>query len=213
MKKSGVPHEASHSVTLSETDRASLQTFIHAGKASARTFTRAHILLKAVEGWTDTQICEALDVTQYLHPRAPIVPRSRCRGGTVRQATSTSPRGSDRRPGGASGCHRLHTSTPRPRPLDNAAARRQGSRTGFCQIDLARNHSPTAQKNELKPWQHEQWCIPNVEAEFVSPMEDVLDLYEEDYDPCAGYLGHLFIKIGDVCQENRERASLCSMRM
>jgi len=34
-------------VTLSETDRASLQTFIHVGKANARTFTRARVLLKA----------------------------------------------------------------------------------------------------------------------------------------------------------------------
>lgn len=51
-------------VTLSETDRASLQTFIHAGKATARTFTRARILLKAAEGWTDAQICEALDVSR-----------------------------------------------------------------------------------------------------------------------------------------------------
>ncbi|HZU00321.1 MAG TPA: helix-turn-helix domain-containing protein [Ktedonobacteraceae bacterium] len=51
-------------VTLSETDRASLQTFIHAGKAAARTFTRARILLKAAEGWTDGQICQALDVSR-----------------------------------------------------------------------------------------------------------------------------------------------------
>jgi hypothetical protein len=28
-----------------------------------------------------------------------------------------------------------------------------------------------------------QWCIPEVSAEFVWPMEDVLDLYEEPYDP------------------------------
>jgi len=51
-------------VTLSETDRASLQTFIHAGKANARTFIRARVLLKAAEGWTDAQICEALDISR-----------------------------------------------------------------------------------------------------------------------------------------------------
>jgi hypothetical protein len=28
-----------------------------------------------------------------------------------------------------------------------------------------------------------QWCIPEVSAEFVWRMEDVLDLYEEPYDP------------------------------
>ncbi len=48
--------------TLSASDRASLYTFIHAGKANARTFTRARILLKADEGWTDQQICAAFDV-------------------------------------------------------------------------------------------------------------------------------------------------------
>lgn len=34
----------------------------------------------------------------------------------------------------------------------------------------------------LKPWQKEQWCIPEVSADFVAAMEDVLDLYEEPYD-------------------------------
>lgn len=51
-------------VTLSESDRASLYTFIHAGKANARTFTRARILLKADEGWTDQQICVAFEVSR-----------------------------------------------------------------------------------------------------------------------------------------------------
>ena len=35
----------------------------------------------------------------------------------------------------------------------------------------------------MKPWQHRQWCLPEVGAEFVAAMEDVLDLYEEPYDP------------------------------
>ncbi|GHO55296.1 hypothetical protein KSB_70960 [Ktedonobacter robiniae] len=51
-------------VTLTETDRASLQTFIHAGKANARTFTRAHALLKAADGWTDQQICETFQISR-----------------------------------------------------------------------------------------------------------------------------------------------------
>jgi hypothetical protein len=35
----------------------------------------------------------------------------------------------------------------------------------------------------MKPWQRKQWCIPQVGAEFVACMEDVLDLYAEPYDP------------------------------
>ena len=35
----------------------------------------------------------------------------------------------------------------------------------------------------MKPWQHEQWCIPEASAAFVAVMEDVLDLYAQPYDP------------------------------
>jgi hypothetical protein len=38
-------------------------------------------------------------------------------------------------------------------------------------------------KNELKPWQQEHWCLPKVGGEFVAAMEDVLDVYEQAYDP------------------------------
>lgn len=34
----------------------------------------------------------------------------------------------------------------------------------------------------MKPWQHEQWCIPEVSAEFVAAMEDLLALYAQPYD-------------------------------
>ena len=43
---------------------------------------------------------------------------------------------------------------------------------------LDREQLPT-----LKPWQKRQWCIPEVSADFVAHMEDVLDLYAERYDP------------------------------
>jgi transposase len=51
-------------VILSEIDRASLQTFVHVGKANARTFTRARVLLKAAEGWTEAELCEAFDISR-----------------------------------------------------------------------------------------------------------------------------------------------------
>ena len=38
-------------------------------------------------------------------------------------------------------------------------------------------------KNELRPWKKREWCISKVSGEFVARMEDVLDLYEEEYDP------------------------------
>lgn len=38
------------------------------------------------------------------------------------------------------------------------------------------------EKNEIKPWLVEEWCIPEASAEFVAKMEDVLDVYERPYD-------------------------------
>ena len=34
-------------------------------------------------------------------------------------------------------------------------------------------------ENDLKPWRKDMWCIPQVDAEYVARMEDVLDLYAE----------------------------------
>ena len=39
------------------------------------------------------------------------------------------------------------------------------------------------EKNEIKPWKTEQWCIAERSAEFVAKMEDVLDVYQRPYDP------------------------------
>jgi len=38
-------------------------------------------------------------------------------------------------------------------------------------------------KNEIKPWLVKEWCISEASAEFVSKMEDVLDVYQRPYDP------------------------------
>ena len=40
-----------------------------------------------------------------------------------------------------------------------------------------------SEKNELKPWLKEQWCLPpHGNAEFVAAMEDVLDVYHRPFD-------------------------------
>jgi transposase len=51
-------------IQLSEDERANVQVFVRRGKANARTLTRAHVLLKSDEGWTDAQIAEAFDITE-----------------------------------------------------------------------------------------------------------------------------------------------------
>jgi len=38
-------------------------------------------------------------------------------------------------------------------------------------------------ESKLQPWRRKMWCIPQVDAEYVARMEDVLDLYAEAPDP------------------------------
>nr|WP_249163124.1 IS630 family transposase [Bradyrhizobium diazoefficiens] len=37
-------------------------------------------------------------------------------------------------------------------------------------------------ENDLKPWRKDMWCIPQIDADYVARMEDVLDLYAEAPD-------------------------------
>lgn len=38
-------------------------------------------------------------------------------------------------------------------------------------------------KNELKPHLKKQWCIGQINSKFLWRMEQVLDIYEQHYDP------------------------------
>lgn len=63
-KKRRVPIPRQPAVSLTDEERATLETFVHRGKANARTLTRARILLKSADGWSTAALVEALDVCQ-----------------------------------------------------------------------------------------------------------------------------------------------------
>src|SRR6266702_7378261 len=48
---------------LSEDERTHVEVFVRRGKANARTLTRARVLLKCDEGWSNGEIAEALEVS------------------------------------------------------------------------------------------------------------------------------------------------------
>jgi hypothetical protein len=63
--------------------------------------------------------------------------------------------------------------------LDAAIVERAFCEITDCGERFERNHPPNAQKNELKPWLKELYCIPPTAiAEFVRHMEDVLDYFD-----------------------------------
>jgi transposase len=51
-------------ISLTDDERQHLQGFVHRGKANARTLTRARVLLKVDEGWTDADLGAAFDICQ-----------------------------------------------------------------------------------------------------------------------------------------------------
>ena len=50
-------------IHLSEDERTHVEVFVRRGKANARTLTRAHVLLKCDEGWSNDQIIEAFAIS------------------------------------------------------------------------------------------------------------------------------------------------------
>lgn len=71
-----------HVVTRDEAQRLELEKTVRRGTVSARTVTRARILLKADTGefgtgWIDTEIADALDVSQSTVERTRPSPQRR----------------------------------------------------------------------------------------------------------------------------------------
>lgn len=67
--------------------------------------------------------------------------------------------------------------------MDNGPTGRQNGCIGNCREHLTGNHPPHVKKNELKPWQVKQWCMPEASGDFVAKMEDVLEVYHRPYSP------------------------------
>lgn len=44
-------------------------------------------------------------------------------------------------------------------------------------------------KNNTKPWLKKMWCIQEITPEFRRRMYDILNLYEEPYDPIRPVIG------------------------
>jgi transposase len=38
------------------------------------------------------------------------------------------------------------------------------------------------EEHDIKPWRQKSWCVPDLDDEFIERMEDVLKIYEKDYD-------------------------------
>jgi DDE superfamily endonuclease/Homeodomain-like domain len=186
---------AKYIVTLTADERAELTKLVHTGTAPARVRTHAQILLKADCGsqpqaqgpaWTDQAIQDALDVgSQTIH---------RVRQCFVEQGVDAAlhrrrPTGwRERKLDGEGEAHllALACSTP-PTGREHWSLRLLADKLvtlGYVDEVSHETVRSVLEKNEIKPWLKEEYCIPpDSDADFVYHMEDVLDLYTAPYDP------------------------------
>lgn len=171
-------------VDLSQSERDQLAALLSGGKHRARTLKRAQILLATDAGVGDEEIAQSIGVggsTVYRTKRRFVL-------GNLEAALSEEPRpGASRKLSGKEEALLVATACSSPpagrarwtlellagelvRLIDRVSVSRETVRRR-----LAENH--------LKPWRKDMWCIPQVDAEYVARMEDVLDLYAEPPDP------------------------------
>ena len=172
-----------YGVRLSTQEKGRLRQMIRAGRSSAQAIARARILVKTDEGWTASQVAAALDISErtvfrakrrYAEEGLDEALRHRNQVNRCREAGRPW-RGPPDSPGlHGSGGSRHGTLRP---------AGGQSGGTGTGGVLVPRDGAAAAEKNALKPWRKQQWCIPKVSSEYVAAMEDVLDLYAEPYDP------------------------------
>jgi transposase len=171
-------------VELSHAERDELKALLSGGKHPARKLKRAQILLAADSGASDEEIARHVgvgDSTVYRTKRRFVL-------GGLKAALSEEPRpGAARKLSGKEEALLVATACSSP-PAGRGRWTLELLANELVRLteheDLSRETvRRRLAENDLKPWRKDMWCIPEVDAEYVARMEDVLDLYAEAPDP------------------------------
>jgi len=171
-------------VELNQTERDQLTTLLSGGKRAVRKLKRAQILLAADAGASDEAIARSVGVggsTVYRTKRRFVL-------GNLEAALSEEPRpGAQRKLTGKEEAILVATACSKP-PVGRARWTLEllaGELVKLTEHDSVSRETVRRRlaENDLKPWRKDMWCIPQVDAEYVARMEDVLDLYAEPPDP------------------------------
>ena len=170
-------------VDLSQTEREQLTALLRRGKHPARKLKRAQILLAADAGVGDEAIAASVSVSESTVYRT----KRRFVEGNLDAALSEDPRpGAARKLSGQEEAILVATACTKP---PNGRARWTLTLLAGEMVRLTEHNALSREtvrrrlaENELKPWQKDMWCIPQVDGAFVARMEDVLDLYAEAAD-------------------------------
>jgi transposase len=170
-------------VELSQAERDQLTDMLSGGKHAARKLKRAQILLAADRGVSEAVIAASVSVGESTVYRT----KRRFVEGNLDLALSEEQRPHCRRK--LSGMEEaLLIATACSSPPEGRArwtlellAGEMVKRTEHAELsrETVRRR---LKENQLKPWQQDMWCIPQVDGTYVARMEDVLDLYAEKPD-------------------------------
>jgi transposase len=171
-------------VELSQDERTELTTLLSGGRHPARRLKRVQILLAADAGRSDEEIAASIGVggsTVYRTKRRLVL-------GGLEQALSEEPRpGAGRKLSGKEEALLVATACSGP-PAGRARWTLELLADELVRLTAHDSLSRETVRrrlaeNDLKPWRKDMWCVPQVDAEYVARMEDVLDLYAETPDP------------------------------
>lgn len=171
-------------VDLSDAERDHLRVLVSGGKRAVRTIKRAQILLAADAGASDEAIATGVGVGTATIYRT----KRRFVEASLEMALSEQPRpGAARKLSGKEEALLVATACSAP---PQGRARWTLELLAGALVSLTEHEAVSREtvrrrlaENELKPWRRDMWCIPQVDAEYVARMEDVLDLYAEEPDP------------------------------
>ena len=176
-------------VELTDEEQQGLKSLVSKGRAAAYKQTHARILLLSDEN-QDGGAMQDQDIAGVLKVGVATVERVRRRcveegsGGRPGPQGATEPPAEEtgRVGGGSPDSLGLLPAPCGPGRLDPAT---DGGSTGGTGDSGKRQHgdsAPDSEKNQLKPWLKECWCIPpKGSADFVCAMEDVLEVYHRQF--------------------------------
>ena len=171
-------------VTLTGDEREQLQRLVSGGKGAVRRIKRAQILLAADAKSSDQAIAINVGAGTSTVYRT----KQRFVEEGLEQALSESPRpGAPRKLNASDESLLIAVACSRP-PGGRAKWTMQLLADEMVRLTMHDSLSDETIRRRmaempLKPWQEKMWCIPEINAEYVARMEDVLQLYAEMPDP------------------------------
>jgi transposase len=170
-------------VTLDTSERVQLVAMVLGGKGAMRRLKRAQILLAADKGSSDEEIARNIAVGTSTVYRT----KQRFVEEGLERALSELPRpGAERKLGVVDESLLVAVACSKP-PDGRSRWTLQLLADEMVRLTVHDSVSDETIRRrlgelQLKPWQEKMWCIPKVDAEFVTRMEDVLALYAEPPD-------------------------------